>query len=61
MFVKAALPEGRIPFVVKSQKLNSKVEKAIQEADEIEDGHINPKPFKIPSLFLKMLINNESF
>lgn len=46
MFVKATLREGQIPFAIKSQKFNSKVEKAIQEADEIENGRATPKVFK---------------
>lgn len=46
MFVKATLREGQIPFAIKSQKFNSKVEKAIQQADEIENGRATPKVFK---------------
>ena len=45
LFVKATLREGRIPFEIKSDRFNYKIEKAMKEADVIQNGTISPKTF----------------
>ncbi len=55
LFVKATLREGQIPFAIKSDNFNSRVEKAMNEADKIQSGAIDVKTFKdSKSLFAEL-------